>query len=347
MTASSAVPVIAVIGNDLPRQLVLACGAVPHRLTGSWDGTVDAKAQELLGAADAVAVRILTELLAGRERMDALVVCNDSQAHLRLFYALRAIGWSTPVHLLDMPRADTAPARRFAAAQYRALISFCAGVTGKAPDGAILRTAGSEEHSLGDALGALRERRRAGACSGTESLEAVLAAGRLAPVEAGRLLDATGIGGAAGDGIRLHVTGSNHPDATAYRVLEQHGAVVVSEDHDTGDGAWLGHAVDSDDIDDVVTGLIDAHIDRIATSSTSSAAARAQLTATGAGVSGAAAVIALIRDLDEAPLWDLADQQEALAALGIPFVVRSRMAADGTATAADEATAAVRTGARA
>jgi hypothetical protein len=51
-------------------------------------------------------------------------------------------------------------------------------------------------------------------------------------------------------------------------------------------------------------------------------------------------VAALIRDLDEAPLWDLADQSEGLAARGIRLVVRSRVrggdAVDAAAELAEE-----------
>ena len=51
-------------------------------------------------------------------------------------------------------------------------------------------------------------------------------------------------------------------------------------------------------------------------------------------------VVPLIRDLDEAPLWDLADQAEGLAGRGIRLVVRSRVrggeAVDAAAELADE-----------
>jgi len=341
-------PVIAVIGNDVPRQMLLACGAVPYRLTGSWEGSLDSRARELLGAADAVAVRILSDLLSGRERIDALIVCNDSQAHLRLFYALRALRWETPLLLLDMPRGDTAPARRFARAQYRALVTFCAGITGRMPDGAALRSAASAERELGRALDRVRARRLVGRCSGTAALDALLVAGRRSPQEAVTVLDAAG--GSyerATPTLRLHVTGSNHPDASVYRHLEQQGSVVVSEDHDTGERAWLGHAIDSDDLDEVTTGLLDAHFARIATSSTASAADRAELTTTMATAAHADAVLAFIRDVDEAPLWDLPDQQDALDAIGIPLHARSRIGADAAPTEAARAAESIRTGVRA
>ena len=96
----SASAVIGVVGNDVPRLLPLAAAAVPMRLTGSWDGPVDPAAQELLGASDLETVRILTELRAGAVHVDALVVCNDTQAHLRLFYVLRVTAPHLPLQLL-------------------------------------------------------------------------------------------------------------------------------------------------------------------------------------------------------------------------------------------------------
>jgi len=342
----SQAPVIAVIGNDAPRQLMLACGARPYRLTGSWTGAVDPRAQELLGAADATVTRLLADLLAGRDRIDALVVCNDSQAHLRLFYALRAMGWETPLHLLDMPRDDTPPARRFAASQYRALVDFCAGVSGRSPDAAALAAAAAAELAVADALARLRDRRRHGRCAGAPALEAALAASRLAPAEAAALIDATGADESAAGGIRLHLTGSDHPDPAVYRRLEERGCVIVSEDHDTGDGAWLGIGVDAGDVEDVIAGLVERHFARVASSRAASASERAELTARGATSAGADAVVALIRDLDEAPLWDLPDQEQALAERGVPFVVRSRIAPDHALPEAEAAAELVEAGVR-
>jgi hypothetical protein len=119
--------------------------------------------------------------------------------------------------------------------------------------------------------------------------------------------------------IRVHVTGSSHPDATFYRELESDGScVIVSEDHDTGDAAWLGEAVRGETADHVIEGLIDAHFARVTTSASSSSEGRAALTRDLAREAGVDAVAAIIRELDEAPLWDLADQRDALE--GRPFV---------------------------
>lgn len=337
---TAVIPLIAVVGNDVPRQLVLAAGARPHRLTGAWDAP-DAEAQELLGATDAAASHILAELRRDAHGFAGVVVCGDSQAHVRLFYALRATGASLPVHLLDLPREDSVPARRFGRFQLESLVDFCAGVTGRRPGTDALREAAAAEQRLGQALDALRARRRADPprCTGADALAAYLAASRLDPAAALAVVDAAR-STTEEDAVRVHMTGSNHPDASIYHALEARGCVVTGEDHDTGDGAWLGVAVDSGDLDTVIDGLLDAHFARTGASSTEFAAARAALTVATSQEDGADAVAALIRDLDEAPLWDLADQSERLAARGIRLVVRSRVrggdAVDAAAELAEE-----------
>ena len=336
MTASA--PVIGVVGNDVPRQLLLALGARPHRLTGSWAGVIDPDAQQLLGATDAAVARLLTELRRDAHPPDALIVCNDSQAHLRLFYVLRATAAELPVHLLDMPREASEPARRFARFQLEAVAAFCATVTGRALDAASLAAAADAEAALGDAVRRLRARRRAhpALCAGADALDAMLDAARLAPADAVTRLDATG-GQAApvpSGAIRVHVTGSSHPDAAVYRELESDGrCVIVSEDHDTGDAAWLGVAVRGETTEHVLEGLIDAHFARVTTSATTSGAVRAAFTRDIARAAGAHAVAAIIRELDEAPLWDLADQRAALE--GTAFV-SVRVAPGGEVGAARE-----------
>ncbi|MCP2635672.1 2-hydroxyacyl-CoA dehydratase family protein [Microbacterium sp. HD4P20] len=318
MTTSA--PVIGVVGNDVPRQLLLALGARPHRLTGSWTGAIDPDAAQLLGATDAVVARLLTELRSDAQPLDALIVCNDSQAHLRLFYVLRATASTVPVHLLDMPRDASEPARRFARFQLEALAAFCAAVTGRRLDAASLAAAADAEAAVGDALRRLRARRRADPplCAGADALDAMLDAARLAPSEAVARLDAARAPVSPG-AMRVHVTGSSHPDAAFYRELESEGrCVIVSEDHDTGEAAWLGEAVRGETTEHVLEGLSDAHFARVTTSATTSGSVRAAFTGDIAREAGADAVAAIIRELDEAPLWDLTDQRDVLE--GIPFI---------------------------
>ncbi|MFE5410851.1 2-hydroxyacyl-CoA dehydratase [Microbacterium sp. NPDC056569] len=326
----SSVPVVAIVGNDVPRQLVLGAGAIAYRLTGSWRGPIDPAAAQLLGAVDAPAARILTELTAGRVECDALIVSADSQAHVRLFYVLRAIAPHLAMHLLDLPHAESSAARRFAHVQLESLTTFLTGVSGRPADIASLTAAAQAERELGRSIARLRDRRRAvpPRCSGTVALEAMIAASRLTLSDAVARVDGARSDVAA-SATRIHVTGSDHPDADLYRELEEQACVVVSEDHDTGDAAWLGAAADGADVDEVLENLLDQHFARVGGSATASSAARARLTRDAVVQSRAERVVGIIRDLDEAPAWDVADQAALLAGIEVPFRVRTRVAPGG------------------
>lgn len=322
MSAPSA-PVIGIVGDDVPRQLVLGAGAHPRRILGSWTGEVDPTASELLGASDAVAARILAELRRPGEPA-GIVVCNDREAHLRIFYALRAAGAPVPVHLLDLPRADSRPARAFAVGALTDLVRFCESLSGMRTTAGTLARAAAEERLLGVALDGMRRRRRASVplCSGSAALTAYRVALTMPVAEA---IAAVEDANDPASGLRLHVTGSSHPDAAVYERLERAGCVVVSEDHDTGDAAWLGVAAAGDTVDAVIAGLVDAHVARVSGSPTASAAVRAAYTREVAVAGAADAAVALVRIGDEAPLWDLQDQRDALRADGIPLHVRTRV----------------------
>jgi benzoyl-CoA reductase/2-hydroxyglutaryl-CoA dehydratase subunit BcrC/BadD/HgdB len=331
--------VIGIVGDDVPRQLVLACGARPHRLTGAWSGG-SSQAQDLLGATDAAAAAILDEVLSGSVPLTGLIVSNDCEAHRRLFYALRAGGSPVPLHLVDLPRRDGDAARRFARHQLEELITFCAAVTGQRADAASLGAAAAAELALARALEKLRARRRAdpAECSGSAAIEAYLAAARLDPAEALVVVDSARTP-TAGGALRVHLTGSSHPDAFVYRALEDAGMVVTGDDHDTGDAAWIGVGVEAATVGEVLEELVGAHFARVTSSATASSADRAALTATTAAADGACVVVALVREGDEAPLWDLADQRAALEDPGIPLVTRTHVRPSDVESAVRELTA--------
>jgi benzoyl-CoA reductase/2-hydroxyglutaryl-CoA dehydratase subunit BcrC/BadD/HgdB len=209
-------PLIGVVGADLPRQVVLACGGTPVRLFGSWDGPVSPEVSDLLGAVDPVSARILHSLLTGvHDALSGLIICNDSMANLRLFYVVRILARRGripfPVHLLDAPRGSGRVRRQFVAHQYAKLAQFTASLTGRALDGASLTRAARREEELGRALQRLRQRRRTGRCSGVQALTAYRAAAQIAPEDAVPVVDAAQTPCPDGS-TPLFVTGSCHPD---------------------------------------------------------------------------------------------------------------------------------------
>ena len=325
MTSDEAV---GIVGNDVPRQLVLAAGMIPRRLTGSWNGDVGDRAAELLGSVDAVAARILTGILGRTESLSAIIVCNDSQAHLRLFYVLRMLRTEgfPPVHLVDLPRRDSPAARRFATIQLQQLAGFLSEVCGHALDSTGLRTAAHAEIRLADAVARLRQRRR----SVPSSVLGGTALRALSAVMSRQVDDAVAIVDSARDeprpsAQRVHLTGSAHPDASLYDALEMTGMVVVSDDHDTADLAWVGAAVVADGLEEVCAGLAALHFSRDPASAVGLVSERAAASLARAVHARADVAVSLLRPFDDAPLWDAAETRAALATVGIPFVLHSRV----------------------
>ncbi|MFD4323283.1 2-hydroxyacyl-CoA dehydratase family protein [Nocardioides sp. NPDC058538] len=346
---TGAVPRIGIVGDDVPRQLVLATGAVPQRLLGSWHEPVSAESGELLGTVDAAAGRILDGVLSGRhDDLAGLLVCHDSQANLRIFYVLRILAQRGrlpfPVHLVDAPRLGSPTARRFVGRQYSRLLEFCERVTGDRADTRSLHHAAERELALGRALEAMRERRRTGGCTGAAALRAYRAAVATPPEDAvGAVTEAQAP--TAPGATPVYVTGSNHPDPGLYDVLERTGdVVVVGEDHDTGDLAWLGVAVEAPTIGEVIDGLAAAHLARPAAATGGLAAARAAYTATCAEQTHARAALALVREHDDAPAWDLPHQRLELRRRGVPLVARTRIRPGDPFAAAQEGIAEIQDG---
>ncbi|VXB86961.1 2-hydroxyglutaryl-CoA dehydratase D-component [Citricoccus sp. K5] len=337
------------VGADLPRQIVLACGAVPVRILGSWTGAVSQEATELLGATDAVAARILDEILAGaHDELAGLVVCNDSMADLRVYYVLRILAERGrvpfPVHFLDAPRGGGDHRRRFVSHQYERLAAFTSGVTGHQADATSLADAAAREAALGEVLEALRGRRRDHALSGTTALAAYRAAAQLSPEDAlERIADLVRSAAEpverdesaepACAGMPVYLTGSSHPDATVYAELEAVGAVVVGEDHDAGDAAWIGDAVTAATIEEACDLLAERHAARPPAAARSLSTERTSHLVTESERCGAAGVVALVRDLDDGPVWDLADHRPALAGRNLWLVEQLRVGADGVQNA--------------
>lgn len=336
-------PRIGIIGADAPRQLVLAAGATPVRLFGAWSGDVSREAAELLGAADAVAARVLDGVLSGfHDDLAGLVVCNDSAANLRVYYVLRLLAERGripyPVQLLDTPRGGGPHVNLFVARQYERLAGFASGRTGQPVDADTLSAAAAREASLAEALGRVRERRVAGTLSGSAALRCYAAAAQLAPEQALAAIEPIIDEQAAAPGTMLPVfmTGSSHPDTTMYEALEQAGIGIVGEDHDAGDAAWIGQTVDAASPGEAFIALAELHTQRPPSASRSLTSERTEHLLAEVRRTGAAGVVALVRDLDDGPVWDLPGQREALAGSGTWLAGVVRVPADGAAAAAAE-----------
>lgn len=344
-------PRIGIVGADAPRQILLAAGATPVRLFGAWTGEVSREAAELLGAADVVAARVLDGVLSGlHDDLAGLVVCNDYAANLRVYYVLRLLAERGripyPVQLLDTPRGGGQHVNLFVARQYERLAGFVSRCTGQAVDVGSLSAAAAREKPLAGALGHVRDLRVKGVLSGSAALGCYLAAAQTAPEQALAAIDAVldeqaAAAPAPGTMLPVYMTGSSHPDTTVYEALEQSGIVVAGEDHDAGDAAWIGQTVDAASPGEAFSALAELHALRPPSASRSLASERTDHLLTEVRRTGAVGVVALVRDLDDGPVWDLPDQREALAAGGTWLAGVVRVPADGAAAATAELIASV------
>ena len=344
----------------MPRQLLLAAGATPVRLTGAWTGEVSREARELLGPADAVALRVLDGVLSGaHDGLTGLVVCNDSMAHLRIFYVLRVLAgrgrFPFHVHLLDTPRGGGQHRNQFVARQYERLANFAANCTMRQAEEADLADAADREARLGQVLDKVKARRRARTLTGAVALSCHLVAAQRSPEEAIIEIEAVLNAGTCPHSSRtalrdrhrpavpVFMTGSSHPDPTVYQALENAGYLVVGDDHDTGDSSWIGSPAGiaaSDGIGpsgDIYWSLAKLHAKRSPAAARSLSSERASHLLKAVEDSGAAGVLALVREFDDGPVWDLPDQRTALMRGGRSLAAVVQVPADGIG----EATAAL------
>lgn len=324
---------IGVVGYYIPRQIVFAAEATPVQLHGSWSGTYSTEATRLLGAVDAVVPRILTDLLDHRPGdLDGLVICNDSAAHLRLFYVARMLSQRGrlpyPVMLLDCPSDITQARHRFVTQQYMRLAESLGNITGAAPSQQSLKEAGEREIFVGEALKAFQLERVKGSYTGAEALTTYIRVSQASQEEALNIL--------AGmkpfrnvDGLRLFMTGSHHPDPSVYQALDREGIYVVGEDHPTGDGAWVGQAALGDTASSIYEELATLHFSRSPLAARSFSSQRAQYLYSRLSKTTATQVVGLVRELDDAPMWETASQQRLMEKLRIPFHVLRGVSTDG------------------
>ncbi|MFG1922778.1 2-hydroxyacyl-CoA dehydratase [Cryptosporangium sp. NPDC048952] len=283
-------PVVGVVGGDLPPSLVAGLGAHPVRLAGTGEAPSSA-ALDLLGAAtDAPVLSILTQILDGRfDYLAGLVVCRDSVGSLNLFYVLRGLRLPFPVHLCQVLHLDRPSTVAFNAGQLRRTVDVVGRWVGVEFDADRQHDAANRYAALDDTLRALQQRRRTtGTVRGTTFLQCVGIAATYPPEEARRLVEA--VGDEEAPAFRLFYTGStqHHPDL--YRAVEDRGANIVGEDHDWGD----------------------LHLNGGPAGPSATQTARAGWTAQEFRACRADALLAVVREHDTGPAWDVPGQRAAV-----------------------------------
>ncbi|GAA2749365.1 2-hydroxyacyl-CoA dehydratase family protein [Amnibacterium kyonggiense] len=314
--------VVGIVGRDVPAVLVAAAGGVPFRIPAEEADTAEA-AEYLGGAVDRAALLVAAAMLAGRyDALRGVLVAHDSEASVRLAAALHELHRRgrirVPVLLVDQVHLPRESTLRFNTGRLLGMVETVEGWTGSSITAASLAAAWDGRSATVAALRRIRDARSApDGPTGTAALHAygVTAAGEDAGVDADGALDAR-----EAAALPVWLTGSAPISDRLYRLVESAGAVIVGEDHDWGD------PVASDDPGDVVPrtreeaalAAASARLHGDPASATSSMAARAAATAAGVGRTGARALLAVVRDHDDGPLWDWSRQR---AAAGVPAVL--------------------------
>lgn len=332
--------IVGFVGTDVPRELIVAAGAVPLRLH-SRPGFASPEAKELLGEAiDPVAHSILGQILAGDlDFLAGIAFSRDCSASLQQFYVARQLAAARaslpPAHLVDLLHLPRESTLEYDRREVHRFAKTLGAWTGREVSAGSLREAIVSYSELRERLRETQKLRRAGRLSGTSSLHLFAAAEALHPQDALGLIDRAALERAdapEADGLRIFFSGSSQDTDAVYASLEALGTNIVGEDHDWGQ---LQLTVSADpDASDQVEGLLDelarAYHSAGPAAATSAMAERARWSVDQACFAGVEMVLCFTRAFDDAPAWDYPLQRELLAAADIPSVLVGRQPADGS-----------------
>ncbi|WP_372671191.1 2-hydroxyacyl-CoA dehydratase [Amycolatopsis kentuckyensis] len=309
------------VGADVPIELITAAGLRPLRLTGK-PGEDSTLGDRYLGrGVDPVARSILTRILTGDYGpLEAIVVCRDCEASLRLFYALRELRRVEPelrlppVRLVDVLHLPHHTTTRYVHAKIAQLREWLGQWRPIGDDD--LAAAITAHDTLRRSLGRLADLRRANRLSGTRFLEVVAATTALPVTDAIAFVDGVSADPRETEGVRLFLTGSSHDSPEVYETVERNGFLVVGEDHDWGELFFARTCAAPTEL-----ALAERYQHNGPTAQRASIRQRAAHTAAAARACGAEILFSYARVHDDAPPWDFPEQR---AAAGLPAVLAER-----------------------
>ncbi|MEO6338977.1 MAG: 2-hydroxyacyl-CoA dehydratase family protein [Caulobacteraceae bacterium] len=319
--------VVACMGGDVPEELIMAAGLTPVRLTSDLEAATPLADVYLGGMVDGDHRALLQLVLdGGYGDLDGLVIARDTENLVRVFYTLRALSKTSPetvtkvppfyfYDLLHMPQRTTGLYNRVRTRELRAKLAAWADVeiTDAALRGAI--AACNENRAL---LGQIRQHRIAGAprLSGAEALKLAVTSRLMAKAQHTALLQTVLEAlpnRPALAGKRVFLTGSAHDDTAYYDLIEGCGAVIVGDDHGWGDRGF--ERLVEEDTSAPLDALVDRYHFAPPVGAKYTVAERAAYTGERAREAKADAVIAIIKNGDPGPRWDVPAQREALGSI--------------------------------
>lgn len=317
MSAALRTPVIAVVGRDVPIELIEAHGAMVRRLE-LHPGSDVAEATQILGTGmDPAAIAVLAGVLeTDAAPFDAIVLCSDSDATQRLFYGLRELARMKPerglppIHLVDIVHLPRASSLEYAREEVGLLAARLQAWTGRTPSAADLSRA-VRERDLARLLLAEMRRRVDGATffawrSSVDETPAAVAVERLRAALAAEPDPLP-------ESVPVALTGSSQYGPEVVAAIEACGARVVADDCAGGSlGLEIGAREPSLD------GLSERYWRDGDSAHRGSAPERAARLAIAAERQGARAIVSYARRRDDAASWEVAAVRSATS---LPVIV--------------------------
>ena len=319
--------VVAYLGNAVPVELIVAADCFPMQISGDPREDVPLAEHYLDDDFDGDLCSVFQRIVSGYYNFaDLIVVPRSSNGYLYLYYFLLETRRLLPdsvfpeVVLFDVLSTPYWATGQYVYGRVFDLKASLERLTGQAIDTAGLRTAIAAVNRTRSALQALNGLRREqpARLGGADMLRAISAASCLAPAAATELCDALAsacAGRPAREGMRVMVKGAPHDNAGFYELVESLGAVIVADDHTTGERAFE-HLVD-EAIDPLAALAQHYHLHTAGIRSFPQAEQDARFIA----IVEAAAVDAVIffhDEFDDTLGWDYPEQKRLLDARGIP-----------------------------
>ena len=256
-------PIVGYVGNTVPVELIVACGALPLRIA-PMQGPTEAAEPYVEAFADPDARRIFARFVEGAlDHLALLVIPRSSETWHKLYLALREaqrIGLKAggpPLVLYELLHTQRPSSHAYGLARTRDLAARLAQATGQAADAAGLRAAIAQGNGTRRLLQGLQTRRGQGQVNGWRAQVATGALRFMAPddgqdalrdwlneLDQEQLAARPVPGGAAPPGavasparLRLYVQGVPLDHAELHAAALAAGADIVIEDDDWGSRA--------------------------------------------------------------------------------------------------------------
>lgn len=326
--AASGRPIVLYVSNDIPVELIYACGCFPLQLPTAPRSSYARADQYLEPNFEPMVRSALEQLLQGElSAASLLVLPRSNDAWQRLYYYLcelaRSFGEKLPEpFLFDLQKLQTASSAHYNAESTRLFAQKLQAISGSVLTNAALSETIAQYNRIRTQLGSLlaRRRERPIGLSGSAAMELFIAAQRSDPAVLEAVLPSMNAQPASAEaGMPCVLVGSTHDTAALHQAIARAGGQVVADFHSRGD--WSFGAPISIGTDPLAS--ISEHYHKHSLSSRSHPTPVAPLL-DAAALSGAEAALFFYYAEEEALTWDYPAQHAALAQRGIRSLLLPR-----------------------